>query len=286
MSYGYKTTLNLDGFSHDVTVLSYSFDKSIDEYGKVTSPVEGGTIFLSLTDMPKKSILQWGIQYIPLKNGIISTTGIDTESPVADEEIVFENAACVNMKLVYERDHSNYFTTLLTISPQNICMGRSNCWINKEWTTEEGDASKQDAEAAIEDIFIPRDTAIDGFLYVNGKAYEIQSFETEFVQENDWKGQPQHQVKGGLLLITLKQKTDEILNDWMFRPGVAYDGEIVFAPISRTENASLKISFTKGKCISFEKMIGANVGIQISLLISPEEIKVNEVKHTNNARKI
>jgi hypothetical protein len=289
MSYGYKTTLTLDGISHDVTVLSYSFDKSINESGIATDPVEGGTIFLSLMDVPKKSILQWGIKHKPLKDGIISTIGIDTEGPIAEEEIRFENAACLNLKLLYEREHSNYFTTLLTISPNAICIGRNNnCWINKNWPLEDNYSSEQansssgqEVKAIIEDVFVPGDTAIDGFLYVNGKEYEIQSFETEFVQADDWRGQPQHEVKGGLLLITLKQKSDDILNDWMFRKGTAYDGEVVFAPVSRSENALLRISFTKGKCISFEKMIGINIGIQISLLISPEKISVNDIEQSN-----
>jgi hypothetical protein len=88
-------------------------------------------------------------------------------------------------------------------------------------------------------------------------------------------------VKGGLLLVTLSQVADEILNDWMFKPGTSYDGLIVFAPISRTANAPLKIKFEEGKCISFEKMKGTNVGIQTNLLIAAEVVYFNEVKHHN-----
>lgn len=44
MSYGYKTILELDGKTIDVTVCSYSFEKEIDENGDVTSPAMGGTI--------------------------------------------------------------------------------------------------------------------------------------------------------------------------------------------------------------------------------------------------
>ena len=129
--------------------------------------------------------------------------------------------------------------------------------------------------------FIPKDVAIDGFLYLMEKQYEIQAFETEFTQPNDWKGQPQDSVKGGLLLVTLSQIADEILNDWMFKPGTSYDGLLVFAPISRTANAPLRIKFEGGKCISFEKMKGRNVGIQTSFLISTEVVYFNEVKHQN-----
>jgi hypothetical protein len=281
MPYGYKTSLKVGTASYDVNVVSYAFDKSINESGQVTSPVEGGTMFLSLAEIPKKNILQWGIEKDSYKSGIIETIGIDDEKPIADEEIAFESAACVNLKLIYEKEHSGYFTTLLTISPKKICMGRTNCWLNKEWTLPGEPESESVEEIPDVEDFIPKDVAIDGFLYVMGKQYEIQAFETEFTQPSDWKGQPQDLVKGGLLLVTLSQIADEILNDWMFKPGVSHDGLIVFAPISRTANAPLRIKFEGGKCISFEKMKGTNVGIQTSLLISSEVVHFNEVKHQN-----
>jgi hypothetical protein len=76
MSYGYKTNLKLDGKNLDVKVFSYDFDKNIDDCGKVTSPVEGGTIFLSLADMPKNCVLEWGIKHRSYKSGLIEVPGI------------------------------------------------------------------------------------------------------------------------------------------------------------------------------------------------------------------
>ncbi|MCL1933847.1 MAG: hypothetical protein FWF53_08590 [Candidatus Azobacteroides sp.] len=280
MSYGYKTSLKLDGIVHDASVVSYAYDKSINNYGDVTGPVEGGKIHLSLPDIPKNSILEWGIQPRNYKSGIIEVTGIDDDKPIPEEEIDFRYAACVNLKLVYERDFSNYFTTFLTISAERVCFGRNNCWIKKDWTIEDEETVSKDAVDVID--LLPKDVAIDGFLYVAGKKYEIQTFETEFSQADDWKGQPAKEVKGGLLLITLKQKTDEILSNWMFQKGIAYDGLITFAPISRTANAPLQIRFEKGRCISFDKMLGVNIGGQLSLLISPEKLLVNnKIEHTN-----
>ena len=279
MSYGYKASLKLDGVVHDASAVSYAFDKSINNYGDVTGPLEGGKIFLSLTDIPKDSILEWGIKSRDYKSGIIEITGIDDDKPIPEEEIDFRYAACVNLKLAYERDFSNYFTTLLTISSERMCIGRSNCWIKKDWTIEENETASKDA-LDVNDL-LPKDAAIDGFLYVSGKKYEIQAFETEFSQPDHWTGQPQKEVKGGLLLITLKQKSDEILNNWMFRQNVAYDGLITFAPVSRIANAPLQIRFEQGRCISFEKMLGTNIGIQLSLLISPEKLFFNTTEHTN-----
>jgi hypothetical protein len=281
MSYGYKTNLILGNSVHEAAALSYAFDKNIDENGDVTSFVEGGTIFLSMSDIPADTILEWGMSHRLLKSGLIQTIGIDGDgSSIVAEEVEFEMAACQNLKIIYEREHPNYFTTLLTISPKNICIGRNNCWINKNWTIEET-PKQQQSTISISDILPPKDAAIDGYLYIMGKKYEIQSFETEFIQPDDYKGQPQHEVKGGLLLVTLKQQSDEILNNWMFKNGVSYSGSIVFAPVSRIENPPLTILFEEGSCISFEKMLGKNIGIQLSILISSEKVLFNAVKHTN-----
>jgi len=133
MSYGYKTTLELNGEVMDVSVCSYSFEKDIDEYGDVTSPVIGGTIYLSIIDIPGADILSWAMEHKQFRNGKIKVTSQDEGMVLTAEEVTFENAACINLKLNYERDNASYFTTLLTISAENICIGQNNCWINKEW---------------------------------------------------------------------------------------------------------------------------------------------------------
>lgn len=133
MSYGYKTILELDGSIIDVTVCSYHFERDINENGSVISPSIGGTIHLSLKDIPGAEILSWGISHRKFKQGKIKVLSMRDEISVTEEEVSFENAACVNLKLCYERDYSDYFTTLLSISAGSICVGQSNCWISKEW---------------------------------------------------------------------------------------------------------------------------------------------------------
>ncbi len=284
MSYGYKTYLKIDGYNFELTAASYSFEREIDENGDVTSPIEGGTIFLSMNAFPKNNLLEWGMRHRSFKNGVIETTGINSGYTIADEEIAFQSAACTNLKIIYEREHSTYFTTLLTISPQIINFGRNETWGKQHNWTIEGLSRTSVNEDETLDLFFPKDTAIDGFLHVNGKKYEIQAFETEFVQPEDFKGQPQHEVKGGLIMITLRQQSDETLNKWMFQKDTAYEGEIVFAPISRSADADLRIKFTEGKLISFNKMIGVNIGILFSFVISSQEININAIEHTNQPK--
>jgi hypothetical protein len=138
MSYGYKTHLKVDGDSVELTAVSYSFERDIDENGDVTSPIEGGTIFLSMNAFPKDNLLEWGMKHRSFKNDIIETTGIDTGYTIADEEIAFQDAACTNLKIIYEREHSTYFSTLLTISPRVVNFGRNDTWGKMHnWTIEE-----------------------------------------------------------------------------------------------------------------------------------------------------
>lgn len=133
MSYGYKTKLIVDSEEFELKAVSYAFDKEINEKGEVASPIQGGTIFLSLQDVPKNSVLEWGIKHRSFKNGTIRVMRMDQESSIKEEEVSFENAVCSNIKMIYQRNSSSYFTTLLTISPENICVGGDNCWVNKKW---------------------------------------------------------------------------------------------------------------------------------------------------------
>lgn len=85
-------------------------------------------------------------------------------------------------------------------------------------------------------------------------------------------------------MITLKQQSNKTLNKWMFQKDTSYEGEIVFAPVSRSESADLKIKFTEGKLVSFNKMIGVNIGILFSIVISSLEININTIGHTNQPK--
>ena len=133
MSYGYKTTLELEDAEYDVIAYSYSFEKDIDENGDVASPIMGGYLYLSLADVPKEDIIAWSLARNSYKGGTIKVTDVMEETVIAEEEVTFEFASCIGIKLAYGRDHTDYFTTLLTISARDIKVGRGDNWINKEW---------------------------------------------------------------------------------------------------------------------------------------------------------
>ena len=120
------------------------------------------------------------------------------------------------------------------------------------------------------------------WLVLDGKEYELKSFSTEFTQTTDHKGQPQAEVKGGLLYLSFYQLPDDNLNRWMLRTGTAgrKSGEIHFR--KQTSNMPLRISFVDAECISYQKKLGSNnTGFDMKIVISPKEILLNGVLHSN-----
>lgn len=132
------------------------------------------------------------------------------------------------------------------------------------------------------DQILPNDSTIEGYLYIGAKKYEICSFETEFEQGQDYKGQPQHEVKGGLLSITFKQTVDATISNWMLKKEIVYDGSIVFAAPSRITSPPITIIFKEGKCISYQKVVGKEIGVSLTILISPKSLNINGIDHTNS----
>ncbi len=131
------------------------------------------------------------------------------------------------------------------------------------------------------DILLPKDTSIDGVLLLNGKEYAIDHFEVQFQQAFDFKGEPQREVRGGLLSLTLNRVTDEQLNYWMFHNKISYSGAVVFRPSSGISSPVLTIRFTNGRLVRYSTAVERPNGITLSITISAETIAVNDIEHTN-----
>jgi hypothetical protein len=53
--------------------------------------------------------------------------------------------------------------------------------------------SMKDTVQNIVNSYLAEDSTLEANLYINEKKYEVESFETEFQQDIDFKGQPQHE---------------------------------------------------------------------------------------------
>ena len=124
------------------------------------------------------------------------------------------------------------------------------------------------------------DTSVDAKLLLNGKEYEIEAFNILFRKLCDCKGEPQREVKGGFLTLTINHVADKQINNWIFNQSVKHSGAIVFASFSRIANPVIVIEFANGRCAEYTKSIGYST-VSYTIRITAEEIKINGIDHTN-----
>lgn len=117
------------------------------------------------------------------------------------------------------------------------------------------------------------DTDVTGWLIVDGEEYEVCEFDIDFAQSVDHKGQPQTDMQGGRMLISITETVSDNIYHWsMFSK--AKDGEVIFK--SKTANAPLKIRFINGYCTDFYREIDDHEGLTTALVISPEKMVIND----------
>jgi hypothetical protein len=114
---------------------------------------------------------------------------------------------------------------------------------------------------------------------LDGQEYEIEQFMVKFSQPTDYKGQPQYEIKGGQLSLTMTQIADDNLYNWAKRSNLLKSGDILFQ--TDLGITILEINFIDAYCVNLAREINAFTGTTTSLVIAPKELKVNGVKHEN-----
>ena len=126
--------------------------------------------------------------------------------------------------------------------------------------------------------FLPL-THLDVKFFLEGNEYMVEHFKVAFAQPTDHKGQPQHEIRGGQLVLVLSQAADDLLYDWAKRSTKLKDGEIVFHV--EMSSPPLTVTFNRAYCIKLSCDIDEHTGIKTSLVISPEQIIMNGIEHNN-----
>ena len=123
------------------------------------------------------------------------------------------------------------------------------------------------------------DSNITVWMTIDGQDYEVSHFNIGFVQSSDAKGEPQDEVRGGLMQLTLTQMIPESLYTWAMKT-TPKDGVINFR--IESGSAPLKIEFINAFCIGFQRVVGAHAGgLATALSISPEELRINGISFDN-----
>ena len=123
------------------------------------------------------------------------------------------------------------------------------------------------------------DSDLTVWFMFEGKEYEISQFNITFNQSVDYKGQPQNEVRGGRIMITLTEAVPENIYQWAMTSCVR-NGSVEFR--SKTTNAPLKIEFMNAFCVNFERTINLNNGLKTAIVVSSEELTINGINFDNN----
>lgn len=123
------------------------------------------------------------------------------------------------------------------------------------------------------------DSKVESFLVLEGKEYEVHSFQIFFGQEIDHKGQPQAETKGGQFSLTITESIDDAIYDWAKTPGRLKSGYVKF--ITDSSGTVLQVDFTDAACISLTRKINAFSGTEAMMVVSSDKVSLYEITHDN-----
>lgn len=121
---------------------------------------------------------------------------------------------------------------------------------------------------------------INAKFILDGSTYTVSKFKVNFAQPVDYKGQPEHEVRGGHLLITLSQAADNNLYLWAKKSTLLKSGQVIFQ--TDLGISILRVNFADAYCVNLERTTSALTGTETTLIISPKSILMNDVEHSNH----
>ncbi|GHT65528.1 hypothetical protein AGMMS50239_25490 [Bacteroidia bacterium] len=138
--FGHRSFLVLGGGAADIVSLikggyeildcHFSFEQGIDNRGKATTKVHGGTIQVTLSQLPPQPIIDWALDSRKYKDGMIIV--VDAEN-IPLEKTLFKNGACVELELDYTQKGGSYVVTKIVIQSEILIVGDGIDFDN-EWT--------------------------------------------------------------------------------------------------------------------------------------------------------
>lgn len=125
------------------------------------------------------------------------------------------------------------------------------------------------------------DANVDVKFSIDGEEYEVEQFKIGFNQPVDRnKNQPEGEVRGGRIMITLSQTVKNNIYTWAIKPWMKKSGAILFK--TGTSGIVFNVQFTNAYCISLKRIIGTQgQGLTTALTLSPEIVSVNGIELDN-----
>lgn len=124
------------------------------------------------------------------------------------------------------------------------------------------------------------DSNVNVIFCVDGDEYEVEQFKIGFHQPVDGnKNQPEGEVRGGRIMITLSQTVKNNIYGWAIKPWVKKNGVILFK--TGTSGVIFEVTFMNAYCISLKRSIGIAVGLNTTVILSPESVSLNGIDFNN-----
>ena len=115
--------------SYELIGCEYGFSQGVDIKGQAQTEVKGGKFYVTYPNVPNRDMIQWMLDARKYQNGAIVIC--DNEGATL-EKVIFENATCVSMEIVYVRQGKGYIATKLNIQAQKLVLGTEdfeNDWV-------------------------------------------------------------------------------------------------------------------------------------------------------------
>lgn len=124
------------------------------------------------------------------------------------------------------------------------------------------------------------DSNVNVIFSVDGDEYAVEQFKIGFHQPVDnLKNQPEGEVRGGRIMITLSQTVKSNIYGWAVKPWVKKNGAVLFK--TGTSGVIFEVAFTNAYCVRLHRSISFGQGLSTILTISPETLTVQGVDFDN-----
>lgn len=114
--------MGLSWETYNVFACDYCFFQDMDKSGEVNSRIKGGTIHVTLSDLPTDEIMAWVFDHAKFYNGEITIVDLDGETL---EQVYFEECRCVDFNLHYGIDTGFRSETRMTLFAETIQIGEA-----------------------------------------------------------------------------------------------------------------------------------------------------------------
>jgi hypothetical protein len=125
------------------------------------------------------------------------------------------------------------------------------------------------------------DSNVNVIFSIDGDEYAVEQFKIGFHQPvNGIKNQPESEVRGGRIMITLSQTVKSSIYGWAVKPWVRKSGAVLFK--TGTSGVIFEVGFTNASCINLKRVVEAlGQGLTTTLILSPETVSVNGIEFDN-----